>query len=402
MKLTVDRLPLVALGGILLVSWLCADYFVHTATITAPSPELEVWSRYDRVLAVQLICVICLALITASIPGTPPTSSVKDVLTRIATLAGKYRWLWPALAIFGISIQIAVKGPLILSSPEYLESNASRSMVVLATTPAPLYMTLTGLVSRNNRILGIVLGISCGLVLFAYGTRLFAASYLLYSLGRWLGGNRATVKSSLIAIASVAILFPIPLAVRGSSAHGFFPYLDTASRFVQSGNYFDQLVATVTGNIGFGIPLLCYIVQLDRITPEDMTVSINPVSGEQAGWGEIERLLRVHEFIPYSALGEWGSFGLPALFLAVLCWALIVRLCINILAKVPGFLGLAATLAAVALASYSAVLATQYNTRNVVRMLSFVVLISATVGIGYWFTERIKVHRMARKGFSSS
>lgn len=402
MKLTVDRLPLVALGGILLVSWICADYFVNTVTITAPSPELEVWSRYDRVLAVQLICVVCLALITASIPGANPLLSVKDVLARIATLAVKYRWLWPALAILGISIQIAVKGPLILSSPEYLESNAPRSMVVLATTPAPLYMTLTGLVSRNNRILGMVLGISCGLVLFAYGTRLFAASYLLYSLGRWLGGNRATVKSSLVAIASVPILFPIPLAVRGSSAHGFFPYLDAASRFVQSGNYFDQLVATVAGNIGFGIPLLCYIVQLDRITTGDMIVSVNPVSGEQAGWREIEQLLRVHEFIPYSALGEWGSFGLPALFLAVLSWALVVRLCINILAKVPGFFGLAATLATVALASYSAVLATQYNTRNVVRMLSFVVLVAATVGIGYWLTERIKVHRMARKGCGSS
>lgn len=392
MRVTIDRLPLLVMGGALLLAWLCADYYVHSATITAPSPELEVWARYDRGLAAQLLSAVLLALLVASIPAARPVSSMSIVLSRISELTVNFRWLWPAVAIGGIAIQVAVKGPLILNSPEYLESNAPRSVVVLATTPAPLYMILTGLVSQANRKLGAALGILCALVLFAYGTRLFAASFLLYSLGCWLGGRRLTIRSVLGALVSVALLFPVPLTVRGSSAHGFFPYLDTVYRFVLSGKFFDELVATVAANVGFGIPLLCYVAQLERITAEDMIISINPATGQSAGWGEIEQLLRVHKFIPYSSLGEWGSFGLVALFLAVLCWALTVRICINMIAAIPGFFGLLTLLGASALASYSAILATQYNTRNVVRMVSFVLLLTMMAGAIRWIIKRVGMH----------
>jgi hypothetical protein len=95
--------------------------------------------------------------------------------------------------------------------------------------------------------------------------------------------------------------------------HGLLPHLEGLGTFVWD----LQVFATSANNVlaGFKISTLTAFTQ-PTIPLDALWVSINPVTGNTAGWYEIARTLRLNQFTPYSAIGELGNYG-PAVFAAV-------------------------------------------------------------------------------------
>lgn len=94
------------------------------------------------------------------------------------------------------------------------------------------------------------------------------------------------------------------------------------------------------------------------------------------GWDDILFSMRVHEFIPYSALGEWASFGGFSLMLFTLAWGLVVRGCLRSVGSNPHPTMVLFLAAVLGMAMLTVVMITQYNTRAVNRIISMMIAVA--------------------------
>lgn len=384
MKLSVDRLPLVIYIAVLLGTWLAADYFFTSTILVKPSPELPVWAAYDRsTVAALLAYAIAGLLLALAVPLGHQSGG--SVAANIQASASRLKSLWWVLALVSLAASVYVKGPFLYHAPLYLTFAAPPALVSLAGSMQPLGVLATGIVSVRRPVIGLVGLVLWAVVLFSYATRLFAAVVVLYLVGRWMGGARVRVLTWLVGGLSALVLLPVPLTCRQLPAHGLFPYWQGMTTLLGRPGYASSAAHTIASNVGFGIPLLVKTSQETGITPNDMLISINPAPTRIAGWDRILESMRIHEFIPYSAMGEWARFGGLALFGFTLAWGLIVRLSLVSILKSTSPLKVLFLAAALGVSLISMVLTLQYNTRAVARMLDIIVVIA----VGEAITNRL-------------
>lgn len=392
---SIDRLPLYLFALALFVMWGCAQFYVSNVVIT-PAPDQPIWAAYDPQTAGRLIAFAIVGLgVAALVPLRGPAPSIQELVQMTEPLVRRSLPVWTITAVGGVALMIGVKGSLILDSPQYLMFLAPRPLIVLATTPAVVYLLACGVLSSRRPLLGRVLAIVCSLTLFAYGTRFFAACLVVYFVGRRLGGCRVSWQGWFGSTVLLVGLLPIPLISRAQSTHGLVPYANAAWSQVVTGDYFSTIPTVVSRNLGFSIPLLCYVSKVNRITTQDMLISMNPAPGAVAGWDQIASAMRVHAFIPYSALGEWASFGGFALLCSTLVWGLIVRLIIKWAATNRTLLMLPIVATQLGLSVFTIVVSSQYNTRGVSRILSLMIVLA--IGDLLVRSQRYFRHPMARR-----
>lgn len=378
--LTVDRLPLLGMGILFGVSWWAAHWFVNSTPIVEESPFAPVWRAYDARQSAALAGYVFLALAFAWVVPLGKLVRPGEVVAQTRAELGALTPIIFLLALVGNLLNLYAKGDFLLVAPAYLAFRASSGIVSLANILAPLSLLSSGMLAKRFPVIGITLGLVMTMQLFAGGTRLLAASAGLFTLGYFLGGGRLRflhiASSTVFAICAL----PIALICRNLTEHGLLPYI-AAIRETLPEYGFEEILGAVTENVGFTVPLMTLTAEHFEISEQDMMTMLNPAPASEAGWLDLQPAMRIHEYIPFSMLGELARFGGLALFLGLTVWGIIVRLCIQFVASGNHVATLPCTAAMLSLSSMTFVYASQYNTRAVTRVV--------TVMIGVVVAERV-------------
>ncbi len=374
--LSVDQLPIVGLFLLLLLNWVGADYYVRHTTFTEATPFVPVWSAYSRDGAAHLVPWALGGLAIALVFPLSGRMPLNQLTLRVREPVARLFPLWVSVAIAGIAVNLAAKGSYLWWAPEYLSWAMPQSVASLANVLLPVTLLASGVVSTRRPVFGTLLMVMTGTIMFGSATRVFAGTLALFVLGRFLGGARIGALSWLGAAVFGLLALPIPLFSRGLAAHGILPYSAALTEMISQSNYLSSSLLAAAENTGFTIPLLLYTAKVPGITVSDMMISLNPMPGDAAGWDRIMESMRVHEYIPYSMLGEFASFGPPALLLCTFLWGLVIRIALNSAARTVPLLLLPFLVGQLGLSLLTMVQITQYNTRAVARVLSIIVLLA--------------------------
>lgn len=372
---SIDRIPLLALGGLIIMSFAGANYYMENAPTLAESPFRPVWVTYDSHRALELTVIILLALACAALPRLTKPVSTSWPVEYNGESAASAAASWQVLAIGGVALGLFAKGEFLFYAPAYLSFAAPSPVVSLYGVLAPVVLIASGVVSERRPRVGFALALLMTMILFAGATRLMAGALVLFISGRWLGGGRTRPWAWLLSAAFAAVFLPIPLAMRNAPAHGLIPYASfTKELFMQSG-YVLRITDAVSENVGFTVPLLVHVADYGHISPADMMVQVNPAPAALAGWNDLMPAMRVHWYIPYSMLGEFAHFGSLSLFAAVFAWGILTRLCIQLAALSSSRISLLLLVGELGMALMSVLYASQYNTRSVARILWMMLLV---------------------------
>jgi len=265
----------------------------------------------------------------------------------------------------------------------YLEAHVQSTPLLSLAVPLSLAacLVLGSLMAAGSMGLAVLAGgVTLGyeVTYFAVGSRVLAMVPLLVAVGWSLGragrrrGRGGLVWGTLLS----AVMLPIPLYLRGQSAHGVWPYLAAMHAYSAQSVGFDSMLRNVF--ISFGL------VGATAFTAGPMpwhtfVVSVNPLPGGMAGWYELAGTERLNIYTPYAAMGEVGNHGTLAVILFYLCvggllgWLeLRVRAHLHqgqaLLALVPSALS-----ALYVLSNY------QYNLRTSCRVLLYALIVEAVL-----------------------
>jgi len=200
------------------------------------------------------------------------------------------------------------------------------------------------------------------------GTRRLALVPLLILLAHVISRRgKITISPAFIAGATALIALALPLHFRGQWTHGLIPYVSSLGTFELS----PQVIATSFNNFlaGFKITAMTGYAQ-PPIPLEVLWISLNPITGESAGWYEVARTLRINRYTPYSAIGELINYG-PWVFVAMLAvlglvLGLIQRLNDRLLGDT---LGRFAAILSLGLIFVFVIQSAQYNLRSDIRYI---------------------------------
>lgn len=379
--LTVDRIVPAALGVLIIVSWIGARLYVTAGGPQKDSPFVRVWAWYAQYGNDSLYVLVLLAVLVSLMPPFPGAMPIGVFLQSVRKSTQKSETVWAFLAILGPVVFFAAKGPYLWYAPAYLMFAMPQMVVSIANLLAPISLIAAGVLVRTKPLLGVSCASAMTLALFASATRLGAAVPLLVVMGMIAGAERTSRALLPSAVLMTPLLLPLPLALRSQGNHGFFPYADQLPAILTSGDYAQDILNAIVENVSFSTPLLSYTSEVRYISTREMLISLHPLGADEAGWVQIMPSMRVHEFIPFSMLGEFASLGNGALFLAVLIWALIVRACVTLPLRQATTASLAVSCGGLALGLLSVVYSVQYNTRSVSRIMTVLII---TV-VGYWF-----------------
>lgn len=381
---TLVNLPTFTLAGLMGLSLICAivseTFFPDHRTFP------DVWIGYSDQDGARLVaaCMAGLFLALAVPLGTQRRVSSR---LRIADLS-HFGPMCLAVSSGCLILLLIAKQALLVEAPLYGAYAVPRPVVSLAQVGAPLGIVACGVSSRRFNKTAAVLTFLYSVTLLGYATRAFALIPLFFLAGRWLAGTRTRRTTWWISAALCMALLPLPLYLRGLPEHGlssYAPALASSPVMAYEGG-FSELV----GNIGFTIAIAIHTRNRAHLIPNDaLAASVNPLPAELVGWDHWEPLMRANYYVPYSSIGEWGSRGLTTLACAVFLWAVVTRLCLYQLARICGVSSGRSFLLIIGLALglLGSVYIAQYNTRSVFRLLSLLVLLTASTfalqGKGY-------------------
>lgn len=387
---TLDRVPVYTLILFILLSWVSTAFYLDHSVVTALDPFTPVWGAYTLEDAQRLIAWALAGLVLAALfplPGVPtPWRALTSVIGRQVRALS---WLWLLLTFGVMALLVIAKGKYLFVAPHYLEFVAPSAFVSAASVAQPIAILGAGFLSVRWPRTGRLAMFLWLVLLFASATRVFAGVVLLYVLGRFLAGGRVTWLAWVGVAVFTVVALPIPLFSRNLDSHGLFPYAQALWTVAQDPSFFASSLITTAQSFGFTVPLMIYVSHETGITASDMFISLNPGPGSMVGWDEIVSSMRVHYFIPYSALGEWASFGGLALMLFTLGWGLVVRLCMLAVSSNPHPTMVLFLTAVLGMSMLTVVMMTQYNTRSVARIISLMILAAVVDALTRPLTARL-------------
>lgn len=375
----ISRGPLFLLLVTLPLSFGVSLILAHSLTPANLSliPFGDLWLSYDPHRGLWLMGTAMAGIGLASIGSRRQAASSH---TSLSVLWGRSPVGPVIIVAVGLGLGIWAKGPLILNAATYGQFEAGQAFVSLAQLLLVLALVSAGVLSKDRRgLAGLATG-TLMVVLFGYGTRVFAAAPLLYMVGRYLSGAPVSKKLIAICASTALLLLPIPLYMRGLTEHGLLPYSTELVRNLPKVYELGSL--KVMSNLGFTFPVADMTYRSPTLVPpHSLWTSVNPLPSSMAGWDRVGPLMRVNYYVPFSFFGEWASMGLLTLFFASFVWGLIVRWSIASTLQLVGTTRWAmfAVIIALGLGCLSALYCLQYNTRSVARILDIMIIIAIAV-----------------------
>ena len=125
-----------------------------------------------------------------------------------------------------------------------------------------------------------------------------------------------TIKNKLILFVNFIFSFlflSYIMSLRLGESHGIFPYL--AKLFDSKDEFVESLSFNIYYSFIFGIFVSAKTILLNVPDWNNILVSLNPLTGQMAGWYDIAKNLRIYPIVPYSSNGEVFTMGNSFTFL---------------------------------------------------------------------------------------
>ena len=285
--------------------------------------------------------------------------------------------VWIGLGLVIIVMNALAKGRYLFYATAYLMTTGPHAVVVASSALSPLLPMLSGMIGRRHRALSaLFLVVSCAFM-FGSGTRVLCGLVILHLLGRVLGGRPVPWWGWLAGIAFALLALPVPLHNRGQATHGITPYTGATIDLLTGPDYLSSVWISFAENIAFIVPLVIYCTSVRWISLDQLLVEVNPLPSGVTGWPQIADSMRVHDYIPFSAVGEWGSlWGIAGVIGSVVVFGLLTRLCLLSLGRCTNATMPVALAAGIALGIIAAVQFCEYNTRMTMRIQEFLVVLA--------------------------
>ncbi len=261
------------------------------------------------------------------------------------------------------------------------DTGGATSLLLLLGVASCVFLG-SAIASRSTaaRVFGWALIAGYALLYIALASRSLALLPLLVLAGAGLLGAKRLGWRSILAASTLAVLLlPIPLLLRSGSDHGLLPYID----ILASTKFSLEDYLTSANNVlnGFGI-VGTTAFRVQPITPEQLAVSLSPLTGDAAGWYEIASGLRLNFYTPYAALGElanvgWATFTISMLVLG-LAFGIIERAARRI-ARTPRVAVL--RFLPIGLCYLFTIQMTQYNLRSEARLVYYAIIAALVLSI---------------------
>lgn len=246
------------------------------------------------------------------------------------------------------------------------------------------------------RTFAFVLGAANVLVLLSLGSRRLALVPALFALGVFLGrNNRVTRWGVLAGVMGTFVLLPLPLAFRSGVVHGIIPYVDVILNY-------DWVNVDYIGSlnnvfVGFGI-IGQSAFGSAQVSWQDILVSLNPATGESAGFYEISQRLRLNAYTPMAGIGELGNVGPLAVFTVIGLFGIVLGFFENVVARQlhrRAYVYVGIIQGAVAL---FALQMTQYNLRLSSRLITYLLLaeVGRRIVVALGGAGRYRIARVGR------
>ncbi|MFC2624671.1 MAG: hypothetical protein ACFN0W_08810 [Propionibacterium acidifaciens] len=377
MRLTIDRLPVLIVGLLFLVCLPVAEWAVGQPSVGAAGPFLKVWRVYDHDAAVRLVAAIVVGVLVALVLPLGRGLTPSEITERTREPVELLMPVWIGLGLVIIVMNALAKGRYLFYATAYLMTTGPHAVVVASSALSPLLPMLSGMIGRRHRALSaLFLVVSCAFM-FGSGTRVLCGLVILHLLGRVLGGRPVPWWGWLAGIAFALFALPVPLHNRGQATHGITPYTGATIDLLTGPDYLSSVWISFAENIAFIVPLVIYCTSVRWISLDQLLVEVNPLPSGVTGWPQIADSMRVHDYIPFSAVGEWGSlWGIAGVIGSVVVFGLLTRLCLLSLGRCTNATMPVALAAGIALGIIAAVQFCEYNTRMTMRIQEFLVVLA--------------------------
>ena len=397
MRLTIDRLPVLIVGLLFLVCLPVAEWAVRRPSPGQRGPFVNVWQVYDHDTAVRLVAAIVVGSLVALTLPLGPGLTLAEVTERTREPVAVLMPLWIVLGLVVIVTNAAAKGQYLFFATDYLMTSAPHMVVVVAGAALPLLPMLAGMIGQRHPVLGALFLAVSVVFMFGSATRVLCGVVVLHLLGRVMGGRRVAWWAWLGGLAFALLTLPIPLNNRGQATHGLIPYWDATADLVTDPGYLSSTGSTFAENIAFIVPLLIYCSRVTWITLDHLLVELNPLPSGLAGWPDIADQMRVHTYIPFSAVGEWASlWGVVGVVGSVVAFGLLTRCCLLSLGRSTNATMPVALAGGIALGVIAAVQFCEYNTRMTMRIQDFLVALAVLERIARPWVDAAQA-RLARR-----
>ncbi|UKA62100.1 hypothetical protein [Arthrobacter sp. FW306-04-A] len=243
-----------------------------------------------------------------------------------------------------------------------------------------------GSTSGPKRALVLVLFLGYATVLFSMGSRRLALIPILFAVGSFVARNSRITRFGVVVGAGLtALLLPLSLTFRASLTHGVIPYFESAATF----RFADADWWASINNVLVSFPIIGATAYGNlTIYASDLWISLNPISGDSAGWYEIAPRLRLNAYTPTAGIGELANVGwVPVVLFAIALGALLSWVEIAVRRHLLGGSRIFAALL-IGLTGFFALQMVQYNLRSAVRMLVYLVVAELARRAAVFFLRR--------------
>jgi len=374
---TAAIIPIISVNGVFLAApplWSRVQELAHVS--------VRIVSNQDDLIRAALIGILfCFAYSAGAMLAGPKRSNLSMAdFGQIASQAVKTNRLPNGLmvaagyAAIGLAIY-AYQGALIEGA--YLEARGPFWAVALSSAAIPLAVLALCIVVVQRgpwRAFAAVALVILALILISRSTRTLAMLPALLVLARVLISDGRVRRLALVLASAMTLLF-LRISLVGRSnpdGVGLIPMakllVSRPAELLLGGFNLDGLL----GNVLLSAPLTTAVA--DRSIPsEAFWISINPLPGGLAGWGEIKETLLINAYTPYNSLGELAAQGSVFIFFTATAAGFLVAFSTRIASSVTGPLRIAATLLVIAITSYFSVTVLQYNLRSAARLIWYLV-----------------------------
>ena len=342
-------------------------------------PGLEAPTAYVFAAASGLVVVG--AYIVLLLHGRPPTR------LELASGHGSASHWTLAASIVPLLMVIVSLGPSLLQRDQYLDGSAGSNLFGLGQQLAVAVVPVLGYRAATDkgaaRVIAMALSASYLLLFFSLGSRRLALVPLCFAVGFAMAKRGHTLVATAVASVLSLLMLPLPLYMRGLSAHGLLPYAAALPKFDLGAV---DWVATLN-NVLVSFPITGFSAFATSHLPLSyLAIGVNPLPGDVAGWYQIARNVELNAWTPFSMVGESANYGM----LPFVCiWAAVGLLLGVLEIQVAKFAREGAALFSIAIVGLSglfALQALQYGLRASTRMLEYAA-IAALVG-GVFVAER--------------
>lgn len=183
---------------------------------------------------------------------------------------------------------------------------------------------LLAFIYPKRKTLSIVLFIILMFLTIGTGSRIGFLYFVIYVF-LIFQSNGNTLKNKAILFFNLIVSFfllSFIMTLRASEDHGVFPYV--ASLFSEKSTLLQSLNFNIYYSFIFGIFVSAQTIVLNIPDWNNIIISLNPATGNMAGWYDIAENMRVYPIVPYSSNGEVFTMGYGFTFLFYFILGLIV------------------------------------------------------------------------------